>query len=176
MSECDLLCKRRSCEQRVVRAPVFAASPLADSHIISQLLTGFRAEERLLAVYWRCGFVASVRDRPGASSLSTTLPANSSLTNLDLSYNIIGDAGASYSLSTALSEDSSVLKYLKLRGNSIDAGASSLSTTLTANSSPTNLDFRNTEHYRWRWCSFFKRGLLGKRNSECTLIKWRIYF
>ena len=89
-----------------------------------------------------------MRDRPGASSLSTTLPANSSLTNLDLSYNIIGDAGASYSLSTALNEDSSVLKYLKLRGNSIDAGASSLSTTLTANSSLTNLDFRNTEHYR----------------------------
>ena len=52
--------------------------------------------------------------------------------------------------------DSSVQKYLKLRGNSIDAGASSLSTTLTANNSLTNLDLRNTEQYRSRWCSFLK--------------------
>ena len=58
----------------------------------------------------------------GASSLSTALTANSSLTHLDLSGNGIGDNGAS-SLSTALTANSS-LTHLDLSGNRIgDGGA-----------------------------------------------------
>ena len=44
----SLLYMKRSYEQRVVLAPVLAASPLAYSYIISRSLTDFRAKERFL--------------------------------------------------------------------------------------------------------------------------------
>ena len=71
--------------------------------------------------------------------LSKALSVNSSLTNLDLSYNSIGDSGAA-SLSQALAVNSS-LTNLSLNLNSIgDFGAASLSQALAVNSSLTNLD------------------------------------
>ena len=74
-----------------------------------------------------------------AASLSEALTANSSLTNLDLSYNSIGAVGAA-SLFQALTANSS-LTNLNLSDNSIgDDGAASLSQALTANSSLTNLN------------------------------------
>ena len=76
-----------------------------------------------------------------AASLSEALTRNSSLTNLDLSYNSIGAVGAA-SLSQALTANSS-LTNLDLSVNSIGAvGAASLFQALTANSSLTNLDLR----------------------------------
>ena len=78
---------------------------------------------------------------PGAESLSQALKVNSSLTNLDLSCNGFGDLGAK-SLSQALTVNSS-LTNLDLRGNSIGhTGAESLSQALTVNFSLTNLDLR----------------------------------
>ena len=75
----------------------------------------------------------------GVESLSLALKANSSLTNLDLTLNSIGDTGAEF-LSQALRVNSS-LTYLDLTENSIgDTGAESLSQALTVNSSLTNLD------------------------------------
>ena len=75
----------------------------------------------------------------GATSLSQALTVNSSLTNLNLSGNSIGVTGAT-SLSQALIVNSS-LTNLNLRGNSIGkTGATSLSQALTVNSSLTNLD------------------------------------
>ena len=74
----------------------------------------------------------------GAESLSQALAANSSLTNLDLRMNSIGDTGAE-SLSQALAVNSSLTK-LVLCGNSIgDTGAESLSQALAVNSSLTKL-------------------------------------
>ena len=74
-------------------------------------------------------------------SLSKALSVNSSLTNLDLRKNSIGDSGAT-SLSQALAVNSS-LTNLVLRENSIgDSGAESLSQALSVNSSLTNLDLR----------------------------------
>ena len=74
----------------------------------------------------------------GCVSLSQALTVNSSLTNLDLSWNSIGDTGAE-SLSQALTVNSS-LTNLNLIGNSIgDTGAASLSQALAVNSSLTNL-------------------------------------
>ena len=73
------------------------------------------------------------------SSLSQALKANSSLTFLNLEGNCIGDSGAS-SLSKALKAKSS-LTDLNLSDNRIgDAGASFLSQALKANSSLTNLN------------------------------------
>ena len=75
----------------------------------------------------------------GVESLSQALTVNSSLTNLNLSHNSIGDTGAA-SLSQALTVNSS-LTNLDLGSNSIGhTGAASLSQALTVNSSLTNLD------------------------------------
>ena len=75
----------------------------------------------------------------GVESLSQALTVNSSLTNLNLSHNSIGDTGAA-SLSQALTVNSS-LTNLDLVSNSIGhTGAASLSQALTVNSSLTNLD------------------------------------
>ena len=75
----------------------------------------------------------------GAASLSQALVVNTSLTNLCLCGNSIGDSGAA-SLSQALSVNPS-LTNLDLSWNSIgDSGAASLSQALAANSSLTNLD------------------------------------
>ncbi|CAH3103680.1 unnamed protein product, partial [Porites lobata] len=72
-------------------------------------------------------------------TLSKALSVNSSLTNLDLSYNSIGDSGAA-SLSQALAVNSS-LTNLDLTGNDIGcSGAAPLSQALAVNSSLTNLD------------------------------------
>ena len=74
----------------------------------------------------------------GAESLSQALAVNSSLTNLDLRLNSIGDTGAE-SLSQALTVNSS-LTNLYLGGNSIgDTSAESLSQALAVNSSLTKL-------------------------------------
>ena len=74
-----------------------------------------------------------------APSLSKALKANSSLTSLNLEGNFIGEDGAS-SLSKALKANSS-LTDLNLSVNRIgDAGASFLSQALKANSSLTNLN------------------------------------
>ena len=74
----------------------------------------------------------------GAASLSQALAVNSSLTNLDLSANSIGDSGAA-SLSQALAVNSS-LTNLNLMDNGIGpSGAASLSQALAVNSSLTNL-------------------------------------
>lgn len=138
MSECDLLYKRRSCEHRVVRAPLLKAAPLADSHIISQSLTDFRTKERLHArsplKLWFCC----------RCERSTT--ENSSLRRLGLADNSFDEIGA-YHLSEA------ILIYLDLSHNEIgDAGASSISTALPANSSLTHLDL-SANNLR-RWCLF----------------------
>ena len=75
----------------------------------------------------------------GAGSLSQALTVNSSLTNLDLSRNSIGHTGAA-SLSQALTVNSS-LTNLDLSWNYIrDTGAGSLSQALRVNSSLTNLN------------------------------------
>ena len=67
------------------------------------------------------------------------LAVTSSLTNLDLRDNSIGDSGAA-SLSQALAVTSS-LTNLDLRDNSIgDSGAASLSQALAVNSSLTHLN------------------------------------
>ena len=75
----------------------------------------------------------------GATSLSQALAANSSLTYLDLSMNRIGCSGAT-SLSQALATNSS-LTSLNLNGNFIgNSGATSLSQALADNSSLTSLN------------------------------------
>ena len=77
-------------------------------------------------------------------SLSKALSVNSSLTNLDLSDNTVGDSGA-VSLSQALAVNSS-LTNLDLTRNSIrDFGAASLSQALSVNSSLTNLDLSGND-------------------------------
>ncbi|CAH3103692.1 unnamed protein product [Porites lobata] len=75
----------------------------------------------------------------GAASLSQAVAVNSSLTNLDLMDNFIGPSGAA-SLSQALAVNSS-LTNLVLLGNSIgDSGVASLSQALAVNSTLTNFD------------------------------------
>ncbi|CAH3193879.1 unnamed protein product [Porites evermanni] len=74
----------------------------------------------------------------GAAVISVVLEKNSSLTHLDLSFNLFD--GVAPSLSKALKANSS-LTSLNLKGNSIgEDGASSLSKTLKANSSLTDLN------------------------------------
>ena len=75
----------------------------------------------------------------GAASLSQALVVNTSLTNLDLSWNSIGDSA---SLSQALAANSS-LTNLDLSENSFgESGSAFLSQALAVNSSLTKLDLR----------------------------------
>ena len=79
----------------------------------------------------------------GAASLSQALAVNSSLTNLNLMDNDIHPSGAA-SLSQALAVNSS-LTNLNLMDNGIGpSGAASLSQALAVNSSLTNLSLRGT--------------------------------
>ena len=75
----------------------------------------------------------------GAHSLSQALKVNSTLTNLNLGWNSIGDEGA-HSLSQALKVNSTLTNF-NLDLNSIgDEGAHSLSQALKVNSTLTNLN------------------------------------
>ena len=103
-------------------------------------------------------------DDTGAKSLSQAHTVNSSLTSLDLCSNRIGDAGAK-SLSHALTLNSN-LTSLSLRGNNIgDTGAESLSQALTVNSSLTDLDLRRNR-IGYNGAASFSKAL--KRNSSLT--------
>ena len=73
------------------------------------------------------------------ASLSQALAANSSLTSLNLSRNSIGATGVA-SLSQALTVNSSVTNLNVSWNNVFDTGAASLSEALTVNSSLTSLD------------------------------------
>ena len=75
----------------------------------------------------------------GAASLSDAIQVNTTLTNLDLSWNIIGDSGAA-SLSDAIKVNTT-LTNLNLSWNGIgDSGAASLSDAIKVNTTLTNLN------------------------------------
>ena len=102
-----------------------------------------------------------------------TLAANSSLTNLELSGNYIGDSGAA-SLSQALAANSS-LTNLSLWNNKIgDSGATSLSQALAANSFLTKLELGCNEIGPSGAASFFQalaaNSSLTNLHLECNMI------
>ena len=137
------------CQETTVSVVSRVASLIGDSHALSFVLMFIsectKYEENLkkklidtfnkyfqrntLEVHFRLNF----------SLLSEVLAVNSTLTNLDLSENSLGDEGAT-SLSQALKVNST-LTNLDLRGNSIGAeGATSLAQALKVNSTLTTLD------------------------------------
>ena len=99
----------------------------------------------------------------GAAVISVVLEKNSSLTHLDLSFNVFD--GVVSSLSKALKANSS-LTFLNLEGNCIgDSGASSLSKALKAKSSLTDLNLSNNR-IGDAGASFLSQAL--KANSSLT--------
>ena len=100
-----------------------------------------------------------------AGSLSKALAVNSSLTNLDLGTNFIGDSGAA-SLSQALAVNSS-LTNLDLINNFIGpSGAASLSQALAVNASLTNLNLSLNNEFGASGAASLSQALAG--NSSLT--------
>ena len=106
-----------------------------------------------------------LRQKNLAGSLFKALAVSSSLTNLNLGGNSIGDCGAA-TLSQALAVNSS-LTNLELRNNFIGPpGAASLSQALAVNSSLTNLDLSLNNEFGASGAASLSQALAG--NSSLT--------